>query len=279
MSESNNAAGKVASWVWREVLNPFELLYLAIAVATFTHTVWAAAFLFEGAVADGDPWWNFKGALIAIAVDMGMLLTSKFLQEAKHPIHVGALILSFVVAAVTSFYFQMVYIMYHTPTFVTSAGVNTYWVGVMTPFIDARVFLLPAFLPVLATVYTVARIFTHRAANSELEHRQLSTVKLPAPKSGDDKPTLGLQFDLLDALVTKLREMPLELPDGFDGVVSAGPITVNLRSLTWANGDNGKSYGPYKSRGMLVAGMKQAIKMSPRLLPPGDEDPDVINVE
>lgn len=160
------------------LFDPFELLYLSIAIATLDHTVWAGAFLFEGSMPVSDNIvWKLKGLLIAIAVDLGMLLTSRFLQNSVSKFQTVVLTISFIIAAVTSFYFQMVYILFHTPVFKISEGVDKYWIDMLTPFLQARVILLPLALPVLATAYTVARIFTHKArvakGNSQAEMMEL----------------------------------------------------------------------------------------------------------
>lgn len=153
----------------RDILDPFEILYLAVAIATFDHTTWTAAFAFEGAIPKEDPQlslWYLKGGLIAVAVDVGMLITSRYLGKATDRWNKVTLVSAFVVAAIASFYFQLGFILYHTPDYGLSAGVSQYWAEVMQPIIDARVFILPMLLPLLATIYTLARITNHQHTNT-----------------------------------------------------------------------------------------------------------------
>jgi hypothetical protein len=82
---------------WLKNINSFELVYIAISIATFTHTTWAAATVFEGhqpeyvqlaglnpdqildfVVTNFDYFsWLFSGALIAVAVDCGMFIAAQ----------------------------------------------------------------------------------------------------------------------------------------------------------------------------------------------------------
>jgi hypothetical protein len=211
----------------RSLLHPFELLYLAIAIATFQHTAWTAAYLFEGPQPEGSTMWIIQGALIAIAVDIGMLLTSRFLVGA-HGRQKLVLIVAFIIAAVTSFFFQLVYMAIHTPTVVVSVGVSEKWAGFLQSVIDSRVLLLPLALPVLATVYTLARL-THVKAN----------VPEAVPQMSDDDPQLTVT-------VTRIDKNLLQLGDG----------RFLIEGLTFTDTLTGVKRGPYKSS----PSMKRAIK-------------------
>jgi hypothetical protein len=144
------------------LFDPFEFLYLAIAIATFEHSTWTAAFMFEGTPPVEEValrLWYFKGALIAVAIDVGMLMSSRFIAHTTDLKEVLSLIAAFAMTAVASLFTQVGYIVFHTPEFNLSAGVSDYWVGVLTPIIEARVVILPFLLPLMGTIYTVARIF------------------------------------------------------------------------------------------------------------------------
>jgi len=208
----------------REFFDPFELLYISIAVATFDHTVWAGAFLFEGSMpVDNNIIWRLKGSLIAIAVDLGMLLTSRFLRNSETPTQTIVLVIAFMMAAVTSFYFQMVYILFHTPIFTISEGVDKYWIQALTPFLQARVVILPLALPLLATVYTLARIFTHRVAVKK-------ELPIPTPEVKVEKPKQEL---LDDGKRTNLEEVlkALENVDDKTFYLEFPTLSINVPKL------------------------------------------------
>lgn len=149
-------------------IDAFEILYLAISAATFSHTVWASSFSFEGPPPLNQTemiLWQIKGTLIAISVDLGMLMAARFIASSKKTN--WTMVLAFVIAAISSFYFQMIYILIHTSDFSVSSGVDSYWKTNLTPFVDARVVILPFLLPFLAIIYTIARTGRERVAIAE----------------------------------------------------------------------------------------------------------------
>lgn len=212
----------------RSLLHPFELLYLAIAIATFEHTAWAAAYMFEGPMpADGELSWRLRGALIAIAVDVGMLMTSRFLLGAVGRQRL-VLTTGFIIAALTSFYFQVVYMAIHTPPITISPGVTESWAAILEKLIDARVLILPLALPVLATVYTLARLTHPRheaAVESKAERQTLEISRLEDPAR-----------------------------------VLEGPLKIGEDGLTFIDNSSGKSYGPYKSGSAMRSAMVQVLR-------------------
>lgn len=239
------------------IFDPFELLYLAIAAATFAHTQWAAAFLFEGPQPTGEAdlaQWYFSGTLIAIAVDVGMLLTSRFLQDSKHRGQIIILTIAFAVAAIVSFFTQFVYIGYHTPLYVLSDGVSEYWRPVMEKIIDARVLLFPLALPTLAAIYTLARIYRHKEQVVNNDH--LRTVEEVAQVQ--QAITTAIKQPDFKVLISAVRKRQTLLNSGKD-VVESGQYSVDLRALTWQN-ENGKVYGPYKNEAVLIASLSMARK-------------------
>lgn len=140
-------------------INPFEWLYIAISIATFTHTSWGASMSFEGLPPTGDDWlvhaqWAVAGYLIAIAIDVGMFMSARFVAKTRS----WSMAIAFLVAAVSSFYMQVLYIYHHSPAITNGAGVSPYWKESLVGLIDARVILLPLLLPVLAVVYTLSRM-------------------------------------------------------------------------------------------------------------------------
>lgn len=233
---------------WGEVkdfFSPFELLYLSIAVATLDHTIWASAYLFEGAASEGTPLFYLKGWLIAIAVDLGMLLISRFLQDADDPKQVVVLVISFLLAAVSSFYFQMVYILAHTPVFVVSNGVTAYWANsFLINLLDARVLLLPLALPVLASSYTIARIYNKKQVKKQ--ESQEVIIK-----------TNGNPYEDLMTMIEAVSMAPVELPDG-KRAIETETCKVDLEALVFVTDlDDRISHGPYQSRKGMIMAMKR----------------------
>lgn len=244
----------------KEFFSPFELLYLSIALATFEHSVWASAYLFEGSASEGTVWFYLKGWLIAIAVDLGMLLISRFLQDANDLSQIVVLVISFLLAAVSSFYLQMVYILAHTPTFVVSSGVSAYWANsFLINLLDARVLLLPLALPVLASSYTIARIYNKK----QVKKQESQEVVIR---------TNGNPHEDLMTLIEAVSMAPLELPDG-KRVIETETGRVDLEALVFATDlDERMAHGPYSSRkGMLMAMKRLATK---NLLPAKIENPN-----
>lgn len=229
----------------KSLFDPFELLYLAVAIATFEHTAWAAAFLFEGPVtqADSSVFWWLRGSLIAIAVDVGMLMTSRYLQTAKSSKQKIVLAVSFFVAALTSFYSQVIYITYHTPQFALSDGVSSYWRAILEPVIEARVVLLPFALPMLATIYTIARLFRHY----EIEQQEAERSKITTEN--------------IDEFIKELKTVPLlESGENQNRHYQFGSFAVNLEELYFVDEETGKMYSNYKNQRGLTMGLRSAVK-------------------
>lgn len=133
--------------------NPFEIIYIAISIATMQHTVWSSSFIFEGSIPLTPierVWWIFNGFLIALTIDIGMFLTARQLRK---QFSITAFV-AFIIAALASFYMQLVYTSYHTGDFQFGIGVASQWLNVLKPFIEARVFILPLILPLFAVIYT-----------------------------------------------------------------------------------------------------------------------------
>lgn len=153
-------------------INLFELVYVAIAIATFSHTTWAAATVFDGPSPayqmglEGQSFietlimnyayyrWFFDGALIAIAIDIGMLVAAKELSKKWN----WLVLFAFMVASLASFYTQVMYSLHHTGEFTYGGGVTPGWMNILEPIVDARVVLIPLMLPLFAIIYTFARI-------------------------------------------------------------------------------------------------------------------------
>lgn len=238
------------TWV-KGLLDPFEVLYMAIAIATFKHTMWAVAFIMEGSFPEEGTArydWYMSGALIAAAVDIGMLVISRYLQKSKNKTQVFVLAMAFFVAAMVSFYAQLIYTSIHTPAIVLSDGVTPGWSEVLTPIINAGVVIFPLSLPIMATVITLARIFNQVAERNKTEF----TVKVPARQV---RPVRQVESQLVDG---ELDETML-LPEP-EANQKTSDFKVDMKTLTFVNPDNGRAYGPYRSEGAMKAAMKMVSK-------------------
>lgn len=226
-------------------LDAFELLYIAISIATFSHTMWAAAFVFEG-LTPVDPLqafvWYSKGALIAIAVDVGMFTTSRSLLNARG-ISILFLVVAFMIAAVASFYTQLVFLLAHTPEYIISPAVSAAWIERLQPITNARILLFPAILPGLAAIYTLARIFKTK---DEIIQQQLADETKP------------IVIRSTSHLVEVVKEQP-ELLEATERLSLPEGETIDWEKLTFWDPVEGKWRGPYKSKRALMT-VKKTIE-------------------
>lgn len=118
----------------------FYGLYVSVAVATFRHSAMGFASIEGGSFA-----W---GALSALAVDAGMILSATSLRQRRSL----SPFIGLVVSAVASTYTQLLYSVSNA-AFVSPAP-GAQWLGdAAQNIIDARVLALPALLPALAVIY------------------------------------------------------------------------------------------------------------------------------
>lgn len=242
----------------QSIVSPFEILYLAIAIATFEHTLWAAAFMFEGKVnvdLPGD--WYLRGALIAIAVDVGMLISSRMLAGASNRSQKLTLSLSFGIAAVISFYTQLVYMAMHTPDVVALSTLSPFWQHVVQPLLDARILILPLALPSLATIYTLTRLTHHQGHHVGPRHTQ--TEKVDDPSQTSIRRDLGTSTELIGLLPANTGEIADAIAQGQRVVTTVDNWVIDTDQLVFAN-LVGKAYGPYKTCRSMAGAFRQATK-------------------
>lgn len=121
----------------------FFILYVAVSIATFRHSAYGFASI-EG----GSFWW---GALSALAVDAGMVLSASSLRKVRNV----WLIIGLATSAIASTYTQLLYAMMNATAVTLADGAA--WLGDYAVWIvDLRILLLPALLPALAVVYAFA---------------------------------------------------------------------------------------------------------------------------
>lgn len=164
----------------------FEVIYIAISIATFQHSMWSAAMTFDGNPPIGPIsletfHWYFNGALLAITIDIGMLLIAKELRKSQN----AALVIAFAIAALSSFYMQIMYSMNHTEILKSGAGVTPYWQTTLSPIMDARIILVPLMLPLFSVIYTIAQI---RMAKTDIEEIK-GVVITEQPTTPKQSPT------------------------------------------------------------------------------------------
>lgn len=122
-------------------------LYIMIAIATFRHTMIGFASIEEGNL--------FWGAMAALAIDAGLMLSATGLRKKRHPVAFVALIFGLVVSVLASAYAQLLYSVMHAQAVEVAPG--AVWLGnTATWIIEKRVVIMSALLPFLAVGYSFA---------------------------------------------------------------------------------------------------------------------------
>lgn len=138
-------------------------LYICVSVATFRHSAYGFASI-EG----GSFWW---GALSALAVDAGMMLSASGLRERR----AWPLIIGLVVSALASTYTQLLYSVSAASAVSVAAGAQ--WLGTAArTIIDLRVLALPALLPSLSVVYAFSAKGTRAEDSIEARAAQIRAM-------------------------------------------------------------------------------------------------------
>lgn len=120
----------------------FYALYVLVSIATFRHSA-------EGfASIEGNIVW---GALGALAVDAGMILSATGLQRERN----RWLLTGLIVSALASTYTQWLFAVSHSALVEIAPGAQ--WMSsIAQTVINIRIIVLPALLPALAVVYAFA---------------------------------------------------------------------------------------------------------------------------
>lgn len=138
----------------------FYWLYVSVAVATFRHSSYGFATLEGGSVV--------LGALSALALDVGMILSATGLRRTRN----WSLIAGLAVSAVASTYTQWLFAMMHAEAIPVAPG--ALWIESLARLvIDGRVVLLPALLPTLAVLY---------ARSADVRHTEQDTIEQAAAR-------------------------------------------------------------------------------------------------
>lgn len=167
----------------RSIFDPVRAVYVGVALATGYHTAWGAAVIMQGQLPAGAlpqvqvGWW-LQGLLFAIGVDFSMFVIAGRLRHRGKTLSESAiLIVAFIVTALASSYFQLVYAFNHAGAISPGAGVSPYWQGVIQPLMDAGVVFAAVLLPVIAVLYALADIAQSDHARPEPPAQETKTYR------------------------------------------------------------------------------------------------------
>lgn len=225
--------------VWEHVKKqPFVT---ATAIAALSHSTWSLGTLFSG-VQPMPPelgaalveWvvfaiktlaWHLPAFAIAFAFDVGQVATAAEIRKAHaHGKRPWRKYLTFVVFATATFYLQMLYAAVHLPALALGAGVSAAHNETVRLWLDAAVWVIPAFLPLSTLLYTFSSDDTHSAPETPAQAPQTVTVSAdPAPRV--EKPPRARQTPKTPppapALPTSQQPAALPAPLQADAVLPA----------------------------------------------------------
>lgn len=151
-----------------------NLFVTATGSAAFVHTTWAIGTLFSGiqpmvtaslvgnsgmwvAQSWAALWWHIPSALLALALDVGQVVTSyrirKDHERGAKPIRKY---ITFGVFAVATYYLQWLYMAHHLPDLPLALGVRAESQDAVTYIRDLALWFLPLLLPLSTFLYTIS---------------------------------------------------------------------------------------------------------------------------
>ncbi len=151
----------------KKQIDIYELIYIAISIATAKHSAWSYSTVMEGPEPVID-WanltlnlsaaydfgrltiWFLSGLLAAVVVDIGMFVVAKRIRESEKENLLG-LYLAYSIIVIFSAYFQIMYALQNASAFVPVEGVPE-WLNLAFVW---RFFIVPMSLPVMSLVYTM----------------------------------------------------------------------------------------------------------------------------
>ena len=136
-------------------IDKFKLAYWIIAIATGQHTAWGAARIMQGAQPPNDNWWWLQGIAFAIAIDYTMIMVAAKIRDGNKS-NPKRYIAAFILTAILSFNFQLLYAWAHAEPLQQGGGVAINWVQTLQNWIDSQIVIVPSALPLVAIVYTIA---------------------------------------------------------------------------------------------------------------------------
>lgn len=177
-------------------IDAFQFIYVITAVATALHTAWGAARTMQGLmptdVAGQVIWW-INGVFFAIAIDVAMYVIAKRIRA--HEGRAEWLVVSFILAAVFSSYFQLLYAWVHSAPIVDNGGVAPEWQMRLGGIINSATVIAPFMLPLLGIAYTL----------TGLGHRAHAPEKPPVVSN--EKPFISTPVELPDN-VQEVKALP-----------------------------------------------------------------------
>lgn len=151
-------------------ISAFQFIYVVIAIATALHTAWGAARTMQGVMPEdtaGQLIWWVQGMFFAIAIDWAMFVIAMRIREGHWNVKTLTLmIISFILAATFSSFFQLLYAWVHSAPIVNSGGVVSEWQTRLGGVINSAPIIVPLMLPGISIVYTLSGITTHKRANT-----------------------------------------------------------------------------------------------------------------
>jgi hypothetical protein len=189
----------------------------AVSIAALLHSTWSLSTYFTGA--EPTPqftplWfgWLIPGALIGIAIDIGILSIA---IELKHGQRGKAKLAAFFVLSTAMFYLQFLYLAAHTPLVPIAPGVSAGWLTVATTLRDLSVWVIPALLPLACLLYAFSDRKGSTPARQNRDQRRsvlIEGMEAPALEGVDSAAALPEQVMNLDAKTGKRTTMTQETP-------------------------------------------------------------------
>lgn len=210
-------------------------VYIVIAIATFTHTTWSAANVFQGnmpghTLSLAVIWWYIQGGLVAIAIDIGMLVSADSIAKK----YTKTMLMAFILAAIASAYTQLLYATHHVSVFTFGEGVTPAWQYRLQALIDARVVFMPLALPAFAIIYTISA--------HGVEDHQHEVIKITSTENPDKYFNLN---------------------------------TWETEEGLFFRGLDGRTFGPYTSEGIRERTLKTHVTRHQKQLAAGEEDTQI----
>jgi len=153
---------------------------IASSIAAFVHSVWTLGVMFSGYPPDGFTvyalLWYIPPVMVAVAIDIGLIATAHEIARGERN---RAKLTAFTLLALASYYLQWVYIVHHAPAIALAEGVQlgrgaAQWLN------DLGIWILPAFLPGSALLYT----FSQKApGTAKKPHTQVTERVSETPSS------------------------------------------------------------------------------------------------
>lgn len=176
---------------------------VATGFAAFVHSTWSLGTWFAGIQPAVDAsfiesgmingawvaqtlhvlYWIIPAALIAFALDVGQIATSRDIQRGMRTRTKYA---TFMVFAVATYYLQWLYLAYHMPVMELSDGIRPDMLEFARLVRDASIWVIPMLLPLSTLLYT----FSHADAKDASTQTAIEVSKPAPPIIRVEKPAI-----------------------------------------------------------------------------------------